>query len=1105
MCTIKVDHSPLIANPNQQTSWYESLELIEDVLQNLVLLASAAVASTENGIMAAAYQQLVDPGLDIGAGATSSMDDSQEDGQQEGGDQVGGLHPVSKKDAVDENHSASTSAASNTTTGTSTTSKLKSRWGSKRSTSGPGVLGGGSAFGSKRTGSSSGVAGDESGKTKVGIGKSKRGPKKGSSSNGTSGRSYSSNAAIGGGGFTGPVVVGSLNGAAASDTGGNENGNSQGGASTLSGSSLQQQQQQSRPSVNSSNTSHADNNSNGVGMGTGNATRLATYQAVVYMWDLFKRCYLRVLFPSLARRLGMSGGLLSAAVTPVAAGATFGTSAASIPAPGATSLEVEGGGGGASGAGFGFETCPPQVLHVLILFLMKFVVGEGGLGGDGSPTPAVTIMVDCADGRRQEKGTTETTGSTTGAVSNNNTTTGSNSNIKSHPSSPQISQYPALSSQALAESMMTAAASGQGIVGIFRALLLGSHENREFVHEMLRQSLLLPYMWSDVSRGAVHILRSWICVPVTDRPSFLRSQTSPASGASNSPEVHQQQQGAASTPPGGAGGGGLFSSVEKTTAAASIGATSAMTTISPQYQMHMQTQHLDPSTYLRRYIRYLRMVFLTRKDQIEYMDSQILLLKEVLTLYRSLICEPHEPLDRRTWATLCFTLLDIQEQTMCLYPNKYAVIHSPSFADDMVDTIVETVLGAWVRCGVSEAGWSRLKESPMKRDAEEGERDERDGTPGGRGQVENLENDDEEGLRRSWKMLRQQMVRSMRWSQTVVQWEKMMYKLTKILCIHVYGIDLENAMLHHDGMGDGTGSGGGKAGRHHHRGHGTHSAKLRHHQHHRPQTVGPGTVIGVAGGMNANSSGNSGETGNGGLVRGNTLHRSIGILGGNGESGSSSNMNNEISSSRVTSTKGDSGVISGSWNDAVGGGAPGSSATTSPLMDGRRQFSVDDDARSISSSSTSATGGVSGWGFGKSGSGSGSEAQRERGASKDDDITKVPEVLMISHLLKEMRSYSTLSLTGENASASENSNLTRIKVPTQLIMQVQRFAADFANITTATRWNSEKALFMWNNMLCLLGDVNEIQSTSIHAEAITCLVNVWDTLDKVHIAPTSKY
>ncbi|KAJ3292470.1 Ral GTPase-activating protein subunit alpha-2, partial [Borealophlyctis nickersoniae] len=233
---------------------------------------------------------------------------------------------------------------------------------------------------------------------------------------------------------------------------------------------------------------------------------------------------------------------------------------------------------------------------------------------------------------------------------------------------------------------------------VLRAVLLGTEENREIVHEIIRQSLLVPYMWSDVTRGAILILSGWIVVPNEDRPAFLRRPSTPRSS----------QMASTAVPEPGAGTG-----------------TPTLSTSTSESSIEWDATHreldADANVYLRRYIRYLGLVFLERNDGIEHMDAQVcssfiygetikpterinlflnhqfhqmVLFKEVLSLYRCISLDHHILIHPTTWQVLMRTLLTICA-SITGHPNMCAIVHSTHAVGEIADVIFENMFGTW--------------------------------------------------------------------------------------------------------------------------------------------------------------------------------------------------------------------------------------------------------------------------------------------------------------------------------------------------------------------------------------------------------------------------
>ncbi|KAJ3049146.1 Ral GTPase-activating protein subunit alpha-2 [Rhizophlyctis rosea] len=301
------------------------------------------------------------------------------------------------------------------------------------------------------------------------------------------------------------------------------------------------------------------------------ALATAAGNSLMFMWEVFKKYYLRVLFPGIARKIGM---------------------------------EVA--------DGEGFATCPPPLLHALISFFLRHCFCSSPLIAQGTGTQNFT----------------------------------------------QLNQTTHIRSST-----------------ILQSVLLRTEQNREIVNEILRQCFLVPYEWGEVARGAVLILAGWICVPNEDRPLFLRYPAPPPTTPSSI------------SPPQN-----LLSHLSSSATSPPLSAQSS--TASFEFDPHERDKASDPhaNLYLRRYIRYLGLVFLERADGVEFMDKQILLFKETLTFYRTIALEHHLPLSTETWEVLLTTLLDICDKVMG-HPNPTAVVHSAAGAGEVADIVMETVLG----------------------------------------------------------------------------------------------------------------------------------------------------------------------------------------------------------------------------------------------------------------------------------------------------------------------------------------------------------------------------------------------------------------------------
>ncbi|CAG8501724.1 8669_t:CDS:10 [Funneliformis caledonium] len=217
---------------------------------------------------------------------------------------------------------------------------------------------------------------------------------------------------------------------------------------------------------------------------------------------------------------------------------------------------------------------------------------------------------------------------------------------------------------------------------ILKSIVLGP-ENREFAHEIVRQSLMLPAgspLYKDIVRGAVHIVGVWILSGEEERPAYLRKSLQ------NLPSPISQND--ASTTPAS----------------------------TPLSASSFTSSYSDANVYLRRYIELLNLVFEDHSfltidggmTNIE-VEAQVSIYRDVLSLYRSIMTEGSIELELETWGTILRSLLNIQKRIMN-QTDKYALIPSVALADDLADYLIETILYAFSRSKIPVPElWGELK------------------------------------------------------------------------------------------------------------------------------------------------------------------------------------------------------------------------------------------------------------------------------------------------------------------------------------------------------------------------------------------------------------
>ncbi|KAI7906537.1 uncharacterized protein BX663DRAFT_496797 [Cokeromyces recurvatus] len=268
---------------------------------------------------------------------------------------------------------------------------------------------------------------------------------------------------------------------------------------------------------------------------------------------------------------------------------------------------------------------------------------------------------------------------------------------------------------------------------ILKSIVLSSHETREILHEIIRQSLVLPSsnpQYRDIIRGAIHILGVWTLGSEEERPSFLRRSGSTVTRSSSIASVSTQHIDTRASP------------VEET---------SAKQLPPPDYS--------DANIFLRRYLLMIKLIFdqkrpeESRDNMVAYtqqtMDWEglVSLYKDALNLYRAIaVSKGGIDIESESWELMLQCLLEIQQGFMS-QPEKYSRIPVQAYAEELADFIWETTLHAFVRAKIVHMEF--------------------------------------------WHQLKVHMVSSMRWIQSINQWVRIMQKLTQLLSSRLYKVEYD--------------------------------------------------------------------------------------------------------------------------------------------------------------------------------------------------------------------------------------------------------------------------------------------------------------------------
>lgn len=349
------------------------------------------------------------------------------------------------------------------------------------------------------------------------------------------------------------------------------------------------------------------------------------------MWELFTQCYLRLFFPGIARKFGL-----------------------------------------AVAEGEGFATCPPEVLQLLLVFLLRV------LGSTMSPS----------------------------ALRQASEALGSTGSLSALPGANYRVDY--------------------GISGsaghVLKQMLLGSEGTTEMLHEAVRQSMMVPWKYHEVVALGLGALKCWLFVEPAERPPHLRGGLKPKAPLSVAPT-------SLFLPP-----------IESLRGEPLPGAPPPLPSV----------REPDPRlcSYLPRYIRFVRFLFLERKDSGD-LEARMSRFKEALMLLRMFALETYFDLDAASWQTLLVSLLEIHKHLVLERSDMYGLFGNQKNGDDLVGTLVDTILVAWVRSGTEDT--------------------------------------------RLWKALYDQMSssNSTRYGRTILEWARLMGKLTKALALLSLGVDLD--------------------------------------------------------------------------------------------------------------------------------------------------------------------------------------------------------------------------------------------------------------------------------------------------------------------------
>ncbi|KAI8984457.1 hypothetical protein BDF20DRAFT_911553 [Mycotypha africana] len=275
---------------------------------------------------------------------------------------------------------------------------------------------------------------------------------------------------------------------------------------------------------------------------------------------------------------------------------------------------------------------------------------------------------------------------------------------------------------------------------ILKSIVLSSYETREILHEIIRQSLILPCtnpQYRDITRGAIHILGIWILGNEEDRPLFLRKAAGSSSDKCAAISISSASETAATT---------INDSESKQTDPIAI-------------TTKDNNNCTDTNTFLRRYMLMIKLIFEDRSgknsrdmtaadmQQVTDWDGLVALYKDAIGIYRAIaVSKGGIDIEWESWELMLQCLMDIQQWFMSR-PEKYSRIPVQVLAEDFADYLWETLLHAFIRANIVHM--------------------------------------------ELWHDLKTHLVSSMRWVQALNQWVRVMQKLTRLLSSRLYKVEYD--------------------------------------------------------------------------------------------------------------------------------------------------------------------------------------------------------------------------------------------------------------------------------------------------------------------------
>ncbi len=232
---------------------------------------------------------------------------------------------------------------------------------------------------------------------------------------------------------------------------------------------------------------------------------------------------------------------------------------------------------------------------------------------------------------------------------------------------------------------------------ILQEIILGCERSLDFVHQVIQQSILLPYTYKETVRLSIDVMRTWLFTSKDRRPAFLQG-TADAAAAVTSAEGHAGSPAGDGAEDAGRARAASLRGSSLGASGESIG-TLAMRAL-PAMQGAATAKNFD--SYLQKYIGTIALLFDGRQS-VNFVQEQAELYREGIYFLRGIAIKTYFGLTSESWDVLINVLLGVAETHLAPY------IAGHQDEQDFAQLLIETIFGVIIRSeSTAVAHWESL-------------------------------------------------------------------------------------------------------------------------------------------------------------------------------------------------------------------------------------------------------------------------------------------------------------------------------------------------------------------------------------------------------------